>query len=70
MSGFAEHQSGGRMKIDVINRDPLSLNAIKAAVCPEATVAAESDVFLEIGSTPVATLSSFFHYYFTFDEEF
>jgi hypothetical protein len=69
MSGFTEHQSSGRMKIDVIKRDPFSLNAIKAAVCPEATIAPESHVFLEIGSTPVATLSSFFHYYFTFDEE-
>jgi hypothetical protein len=70
MSGFAEYQSGGRVKIDVINRDPFSLNAIKAAVCPEATVTAESRVFLEVGTTSVAAVSSLFHCYFTFYEEF
>ena len=70
MSGFAEHQSGGRMKIDVINRDPLSLNAIKAAVCPEATVTPESRVLPEVATTPVAAFSSLFHCYFTFNKEY
>ena len=51
------------MKIDVIKRYPFSLDAIKAAVCPEATVTAESRVLLEAGSTPVAAFSSFFHCY-------
>ena len=61
ISGFAEHESGGRVKIDVIKRDPFSLDAIKTAVCPEATVTPESRVLLEAGTTPVAAFSSLFH---------
>jgi hypothetical protein len=57
ISGFAEHEPGGRVKIDVIKRDPFSLDAIKAAVCPEATVTAESRVLLEAVSTSVAAFS-------------
>jgi len=58
------------VKIDVVNRDPFSLDAIKAAVCPEATVTPESRVFLEVGTTPVTAFSSLFHCYFTFNKEY
>ena len=70
ISGFAEHKSGGRVKIDVIKRDPFSLDAIEAAICPEATVTPESRVLLEVATTPVAAFSSFFHCYFTFNKEY
>jgi hypothetical protein len=70
ISGFAEHKSGGRVKIDVIKRDPFSLDAIKAAVCPETAVTPESRILVEVGATPVTAFSSLFHCYFTFNEEY
>ena len=70
ISGFAEYQPGGRVKIDVINRYPFRLDTIQAAVCPEATVTPESRVLLQVGTAPVAAFSSLFHRYFTFCEDF
>jgi hypothetical protein len=70
ISGFAEHEPGGRVKIDVIKRDPFSLDAIEAAVCPEATVTPEPRILLEVATTPVIAFSSLFHCYFTFNKEY
>lgn len=70
ISGFAEHEPGGRVKIDVINRDPFSLDAIKTAVSPEATVTPGFRVFLDAGTTPIDAFSALFHCYITFTKDF
>ena len=69
-SGFAEHEPGGRVKINVINRDPFSLDAIKTAVSPEATVTPGFRVFLDAGTTPIDAFSALFHCYITFTKDF
>ena len=53
-SGLAEDQPGGRVQANVVNRNPFSLDAIEATVCPEAAVATEPAIFPEIGASTIA----------------
>ena len=44
--------------------DPFCLDAVQAAVCSEAAVTSEAEVFLEIIAAPVVFISAFSHCYF------
>jgi hypothetical protein len=45
-SGFTEYQPGGRVEIDVTNRDPFRLDTVQSPVCPETPVTPETEIFL------------------------
>ena len=45
-SGFTEYQPGGRVEIDMTNRDPFRLDAVQTPVCPETPVTPETVIFL------------------------
>ena len=45
-SGLTEYQPGGRVEIDVTNRDPFRLDTVQSPVCPETPVTPETVIFL------------------------
>ena len=60
-SGLTEHQSCSWMQADVVEGNPLRLDAIEPPVCPKTAVTPEADVFFKITAASVASVSSLFH---------
>lgn len=63
-SGLTEHQPCSRMKADVVEGDPLRLDAVEPPVCPKTAVTPEADVFFKITAASIGSVSALFHCHF------
>jgi len=64
VSGLTEHQSCSRMQANVVEGNPLRLDAVEPPVCPKTAVTPEADVFFKTTTASVSSVSSLFHCYF------